>query len=55
VNAVAMGVLSGHLGLRVPVAAGACLSLLAWGWARLHQTRMALALERESEAHAAAE
>jgi len=50
VNAIIMGMLSAHFGLRLPVAAGAVLSLVAWGWAFARRRRMALALEREAHA-----
>jgi predicted MFS family arabinose efflux permease len=50
VNAIIMGLLSAHFGLRLPVAAGAVLSLVAWGWAFARRGRMALALEREVHA-----
>jgi len=47
VNAVVMGALSASLGLRLPVAAGASLSLAAWAWAHWRQAEMAQALEIE--------
>jgi MFS family permease len=52
-NAVVMGALSASWGLRVPVAAGAGLSLAAWAWAHWRQARMAHALEIEPQPMAA--
>ncbi len=46
-GALAMGGLSVYLGLMGPVAGGAALCLLLWGWAVLSRKSMARALERD--------
>jgi predicted MFS family arabinose efflux permease len=47
VGAVLMGSLSGHLGLRLPLAAGALVSCSFWAWTRLKQKRIAETLEAD--------
>lgn len=48
-NAIIMGALSTQFGLRVPVAAGAAISLGAWGWAYARRRHMARALEEAND------
>jgi predicted MFS family arabinose efflux permease len=50
VGAVLMGSLSGHLGLRLPLAAGALVSCSFWAWTRLKQRRIAETLEADPTA-----
>ena len=50
VGAVLMGSLSGYLGLRLPLAAGALLSCSFWAWTRLKQRRIAETLEADPAA-----
>ena len=45
VGAVLMGSLSGHFGLRLPLAVGALVSCGFWAWTRLKQRRMTETLE----------
>jgi MFS family permease len=45
VGAVLMGALSGHLGLRLPLAVGALVSCGFWMWTRFKQDRIATTLE----------
>ena len=47
VGAVLMGSLSGHFGLRLPLAAGALVSCSFWAWTRLKQRRIAETLEAD--------
>jgi predicted MFS family arabinose efflux permease len=47
VGAVLMGSLSGHFGLRLPLAAGALVSCSFWAWTRLKQKRIAETLEAD--------
>jgi predicted MFS family arabinose efflux permease len=47
VGAVLMGSLSGHFGLRLPLAVGAIVSCGFWLWARFKQRRIAETLEAE--------
>ena len=47
VGAVLMGSLSGHFGLRLPLAAGAFVSCSFWAWTRLKQKRIAETLEAD--------
>jgi predicted MFS family arabinose efflux permease len=47
VGAVLMGSLSGHFGLRLPLAAGAFVSCGFWAWTRLKQRRIAETLEAD--------
>jgi predicted MFS family arabinose efflux permease len=47
VGAVLMGSLSGHLGLRLPLAAGALVSCGFWAWTCLKQRRIADTLEAD--------
>jgi predicted MFS family arabinose efflux permease len=47
VGAVLMGSLSGHFGLRLPLAVGALVSCGFWLWARFKQRRIAETLEAE--------
>ena len=47
VGAVLMGSLSGHFGLRLPLAAGALVSCSFWAWTRLRQRRIAETLEAD--------
>lgn len=49
-NAVILGMLSSHFGLRVPMAAGAVICVLAWAWARHLQGEIELSLESETPA-----
>jgi hypothetical protein len=42
-----MGSLSGHFGLRLPLAAGAFVSCSFWAWTRLKQNRIAETLEAD--------
>jgi predicted MFS family arabinose efflux permease len=44
-NSLLIGVLSSQLGLRLPLAGGAALSVLLWAWARWRRGQMAAALE----------
>jgi MFS family permease len=46
-NALIMGWLSTHFGLRLPVAAGAVICLLTWGWASWNRPLMERSLEAE--------
>jgi predicted MFS family arabinose efflux permease len=50
VGAVLMGSLSGHFGLRLPLAVGALVSCGFWAWTRLKQTRIAETLEADPAA-----
>ena len=50
IGAVLMGSLSGYLGLRLPLAAGALLSCSFWAWTRLKQRRIAETLEADPAA-----
>jgi len=50
VGAVLMGSLSGHFGLRLPLAAGALVSCSFWAWTRLKQRRIAETLEADPTA-----
>jgi len=52
-NALILGTLSAHFGLRMPMAAGAAVCVLAWGWARHFQGEIALSLETEAQGVAA--
>jgi len=47
VGAVLMGSLSGHFGLRLPLAVGALVSCAFWAWTRLKQTRITETLEAD--------
>jgi predicted MFS family arabinose efflux permease len=47
VGAVLMGSLSGHFGLRLPLAAGALISCGFWAWTRLKQRSIAETLEAD--------
>src|SRR6516164_6963796 len=47
VGAVLMGSLSGHFGLRLPLAVGALVSCGFWAWTRLKQSRIAETLEAD--------
>ena len=47
VGAVLMGSLSGHFGLRLPLAAGAFVSCSFWAWTSLKQKRIAETLEAD--------
>jgi hypothetical protein len=42
-----MGSLSGHFGLRLPLAAGALVSCSFWAWTSLKQKRIAETLEAD--------
>ena len=44
-NALLIGVLSSGFGLRLPLAAGAVIAVLFWGWARWRRAPIAAALE----------
>ncbi len=44
-NSLLIGLFSSQLGLRLPLAGGAALSVLLWAWARWQRGRMAAALE----------
>ena len=44
-NSLLIGLLSSQLGLRLPLAGGAALSVLLWAWARWRRGQMAAALE----------
>ena len=46
-NALLMGLLSSQFGLRLPLATGALVCLILWGWARWRQGALAQALEIE--------
>jgi len=47
IGAVLMGSLSGHFGLRLPLAVGALVSCGFWAWTRLKQNRIAETLEAD--------
>ena len=44
-NSLLIGLLSSELGLRLPLAGGAALSVLLWAWGRWHRSQLAAALE----------
>src|SRR5262249_20839614 len=47
VGALLMGSLSGHFGLRLPLAVGALVSCGFWGWTRFKQDQIATNLEAD--------
>jgi predicted MFS family arabinose efflux permease len=53
IGAVLMGSLSGHFGLRLPLAVGALVSCGFWAWTRLKAKRMAETLEADPSARPA--
>jgi len=46
-NALIIGLFSAHFGLRLPLAAGAAMSVLFWAWAQWRRPAIAAALEGE--------